>query len=55
MTDAGTAAREEWVRKQLAAAPAPSRSLIASLNALRATPDEAGRGRTEVDQLPESA
>lgn len=55
MTDAGTAAREEWVRKQLAAAPAPSRALIASLNALRATPDGAVRGRTEAAPLPESA
>lgn len=55
MSNDAAAAREEWVRKQLAAAPAPSRSLIASLSALRATPDEAGRGRTEVDQLPESA
>lgn len=55
MSDAVAAAREEWVRKQLAAAPVPSGALIASLNALRATPDGVGPDRSEDPRLAESA
>ncbi|GAB3750721.1 hypothetical protein BKA15_005582 [Microlunatus parietis] len=47
--------KEAWIQKQLAAAPEPSAALIASLNALRATPDGVGRGRTVAGRLPESA